>query len=555
MRKGSSLSRIEGVWKSIFRSKDTVIGQMENHLIHLKKKYQETLELQEFYGHIVSGLGEGIAWLDRSKYVVFANPSFEKLSGKDGLVGLTLEECFPNNTHQFSRLLVRAVEGTAAEEVRIPPNVVAHVSIRWVEESDGPSGFLVTLRDISEERFMQERLSHIERQLHTLYEMSPSMIFGLKPDGTFLYANPAMQRRCGWTESSVKSQQFCQVFETATSVYRKDIAPSDYGLSYPRKVRMQTFSGETALVMVNLLELESSEGFEDGYVGVAIDQSETERLYSELSQALSENSELQQRLTEANVTLENRVEEQVSDIENQSRLLERTNQSLREAERLRDLLTGTLVHDIKNCIFALISEIRPLSKRADYRQMELLAHMKFCCTAIMNLSANVMDVGQIEEGNHDVVISSITSTAIDQILRHICKDVVSVKDRVCFVPESPSNATVRADRYLIERVLQNLLMNAVMYSKVESRIRVVWSDANELQVIHGGSPVSEEHQKELFEKYARAGLDSSKYSKGLALYFCRVAMEAQNGSIRYDYTEDGNVFTLGFAGNKQQTIE
>jgi len=65
-------------------------------------------------------------------------------------------------------------------------------------------------------------------------------------------------------------------------------------------------------------------------------------------------------------------------------------------------------------------------------------------------------------------------------------------------------------------------------------------------VFNSGDPIPEQYRKSLFEKYARIRTDSSRYSKGLGLFFCRFVMNAHKGSIEVECTEEGNGFVVGF---------
>ncbi|MBN1129564.1 MAG: hypothetical protein JXA71_11285, partial [Chitinispirillaceae bacterium] len=61
-----------------------------------------------------------------------------------------------------------------------------------------------------------------------------------------------------------------------------------------------------------------------------------------------------------------------------------------------------------------------------------------------------------------------------------------------------------------------------------------------------GEPVPEKYRGALFEKYARVNVDSSKYAKGLGLFFCRLVMGAHGGTIGLECSERGNCFILKF---------
>jgi K+-sensing histidine kinase KdpD len=106
------------------------------------------------------------------------------------------------------------------------------------------------------------------------------------------------------------------------------------------------------------------------------------------------------------------------------------------------------------------------------------------------------------------------------------------------------------DTYLLEQVFHNLLNNALKYTPVNGKIIISGQTVKNKEIIitfyNSGKPVPEEMKESIFEKYRRGKKKRSKYSKGLGLYFCKMAMEMQHGSIRVETDEKGNYFILCF---------
>lgn len=93
-----------------------------------------------------------------------------------------------------------------------------------------------------------------------------------------------------------------------------------------------------------------------------------------------------------------------------------------------------------------------------------------------------------------------------------------------------------ADHDLMIRVLENLLLNAIKYSRRGDKIELRASRAEgalRFEVSDTGIGIAPENIERVFEKYYRVeGQESeSRKGSGIGLYFCRLAVEAHKGKI------------------------
>jgi two-component system, sensor histidine kinase and response regulator len=111
---------------------------------------------------------------------------------------------------------------------------------------------------------------------------------------------------------------------------------------------------------------------------------------------------------------------------------------------------------------------------------------------------------------------------------------------------SPSRVAVRfssggkpmfatLDGALLERVLENLLSNAVNHSPAGSPVDVELSDQGQaaVAILNSGPPIPPELRETIFEPYVQAGpAESRQGGVGLGLAFCREVVSAHGGSIQ-----------------------
>jgi PAS domain S-box-containing protein len=94
---------------------------------------------------------------------------------------------------------------------------------------------------------------------------------------------------------------------------------------------------------------------------------------------------------------------------------------------------------------------------------------------------------------------------------------------------------VMADPDLLERILLNLLTNAMKYSQPETQVRLEArqkEDEIEIVVIDRGVGIAREDQSRVFERFCRPKSVQRADSVGLGLYITRMLVETQKGRIR-----------------------
>jgi signal transduction histidine kinase len=108
--------------------------------------------------------------------------------------------------------------------------------------------------------------------------------------------------------------------------------------------------------------------------------------------------------------------------------------------------------------------------------------------------------------------------------------------RVVQVRISGAPTPTVVDRELIERVFANLLTNAIKFSPARSQITVTISktpNVVRVEVADQGPGIPLEYHQRVFEKFGQVEnrFENRKYSTGLGLAFCKMAVEMHGGRI------------------------
>jgi len=178
---------------------------------------------------------------------------------------------------------------------------------------------------------------------------------------------------------------------------------------------------------------------------------------------------------------------------------------------------------------------------------------------------NVLDLSRFEAGSLALRPEAVPPGFVIQRLVHHFSPVAQHQG-VALSAVLPSDLpSLHVDEHSLERVLSNLLVNALAATKkggkiqVEARI-IPETDPKEVEIILAdtGCGLKPEEQEHLFEKYRLKPQKSG--SSGLGLYICKTLVEANHGRIWVESQPGrGSRFHLAFsaypAGGKAEETE
>jgi signal transduction histidine kinase len=117
----------------------------------------------------------------------------------------------------------------------------------------------------------------------------------------------------------------------------------------------------------------------------------------------------------------------------------------------------------------------------------------------------------------------------------------------------PDLPPINADASMIDRVMTNLLDNAIRYTPQGGHIQVSIEPSEAVHTVtiaDSGEGIPAEHRERIFERFVQvdtAKLQRGSKGSGLGLTFCRLAVEAHGGRIWVDDAPEGGAafhFTL-----------
>lgn len=264
--------------------------------------------------------------------------------------------------------------------------------------------------------------------------------------------------------------------------------------------------------------------------------------------------QMRKTIKDYTTNLENKVTERTRELEKAHNELETTCDKLLGSEKMKELLTNTLVHDIKNVVFTMAGDIQTTLKNTS-RQLTPKSRRKIdkiqrSCYEIFRLTMNILDVSRIEGNKLPINPEKIKCNTLGDIVSSAIERSRIENHDMNVSIEMPENThSILADRNLLDRVFLNLASNAAKYGKRSGDVRVFYrTDQNSYSIIfyNSGTPIESERLKQIFEKFYTDSAKYSAYSKGIGLYFCKTVIEAMDGHIKAEALDTGNQFIVQF---------
>jgi len=272
------------------------------------------------------------------------------------------------------------------------------------------------------------------------------------------------------------------------------------------------------------------------------------------AQALTvlENAWLMDKYKRLNRDLEGKVHEQTTDIRQKNDQLHDYNLKMVENERMKNLLTGTLVHDIKNFVMCIHGGLQFLETNTagDPRNSRFVQMGLTACGDITSLASNLMDIQKIEEGKMPLNVEEVDVSAVCELIEKFRENPIFIERELMVITIPPiDRSPMWADMYLLKRVVHNIMSNAGKYAPKAGEVILNFEDGTQEQVISifsSGEAIEDKYKEILFDKYSQMGQERSQYSKGLGLFFCKTVMLAHGGRIWVESDARGNYFKMAF---------
>jgi len=268
---------------------------------------------------------------------------------------------------------------------------------------------------------------------------------------------------------------------------------------------------------------------------VTVRLSEAERrfyaMYATQASTAIENSRLYEALGQANLTLEENVQERTKN-------LVEANERLRELDQVKSNFISLVSHELRTPLTAIKGFIVtlyhydkeiPEDKRRVY--LSVLNEETDRLTRLIN---ELLDISRIESGRMEIQWGQV---AVPEIVQRVFSTLSVKANTVKLMKDFPSTfPSIVADPDKLEQVLVNLVGNALRYSPPESSIVVTGRRHDNgviLEVKDEGPGIAFTEQEKIFDKFYRLDNEINRKNPGtgLGLPICRALINLHGGKI------------------------
>lgn len=218
----------------------------------------------------------------------------------------------------------------------------------------------------------------------------------------------------------------------------------------------------------------------------------------------------------------------------------------------KDRIIAFLVHDFKNPVNSVELRAQLLLRNrdlpADVRSGVL--QIRSDIRHLMRLILNVLDVSKGEEA---ALRPTPVQLELGELVARVFETLaMTARDATVTLESDVQNGSITADADLLERILENLVENAVRHAPQQSAVSVHAvrnEEYVEVRVRDRGRGVPPDYAERLFDPFVQVehGADhapASRTGRGLGLAFCKVAVQSHGGKIWVENANPGAAFCI-----------
>jgi len=201
-------------------------------------------------------------------------------------------------------------------------------------------------------------------------------------------------------------------------------------------------------------------------------------------------------------------------------------------------ITDNIAHDLKSPITRIRgeAEVILMKKRSIPEYEGMAASTIEECDGLLEMINSMLDISEAEMG---IQIMDFREIDLAGLVRDVCDlfEPFAEKEGLKLILQSPESVRLDGDTNKLQRLIVNLLDNAVKYTPRNGRITLTVSERTDgiisMSVSDTGIGIAENHLPRIFDRFYRCDPSRSRTSgNGLGLCLARAIARSHGGEIR-----------------------
>ncbi len=378
---------------------------------------------------------------------------------------------------------------------------------------------------------MAVRLKESEEKFRNLVETSTDWVWEVDEKSRYIYSSPKVTELLGYGPSEIVGKTPFDFMTTQEAERVKN----EWGKILEDKQAFKCLensnlhkNGQIVILETSGVPVYDNLGNFKGYRGIDRDITERKLAQDELNKKAAELAELNKQLG---------VSEKV----------------LAELNASKDKFFSILAHDLRSPFNSILAFARLLVD--DYDSIDKENRRKFAeniyvnAKTVFHLVENLLEwsriqTGRIEYNPDDTVLKEVVASLMNMLSGN------AIKKEIELVNEVKENLVVKVDERMIQSVFQNLIANAIKFTRVKGKITVSAENEGDfvrVSVADNGIGIKEEDLDKLFKidvQHTTMGT-AKETGTGLGLILCKELIQRHGGviSVHSKYGE-GTTFSF-----------
>lgn len=252
------------------------------------------------------------------------------------------------------------------------------------------------------------------------------------------------------------------------------------------------------------------------------------------------------------------------ELDQNRKALEESNQKLVELDQIKNRFFANISHELRTPLTLLLAPLETLMQKYntsfDRDTREVLATMHSNGMRLLKLINDLLDLVRLESGRLEVKHESLDVTDFVKGLASAARQVADDKRLRLETIVDPQLGTVIADRDKLEKIVLNLVFNALKFTPAGGRVELKAEkkeNAFVITVADTGMGISAKNLPFVFDRFWQAdGTSKRKYQGvGIGLALVKELTEVQGGKVEVQSTEGkGTTFTVNLPYQKGEPV-